>query len=121
MLLISHDLGLVAQFCDRVYVMYAGQIVEEADIYNLFQEPQHPYTAALMKSTLDVNRRVEAFETIEGQPPSLITPPPGCRFHPRCPHAFEPCGKEDPPAFDRGEGRWAKCWLHGTRDDVAIA
>ncbi|MBI4183197.1 MAG: ABC transporter ATP-binding protein [Proteobacteria bacterium] len=112
LLLISHDLGLVAEYCDRVYVMYAGEIVEEADVFGLFKGPQHPYTAALLKSSLNIDHRVAAFEAIEGQPPNLIAPPPGCRFHPRCPRAFEPCSRSAPPVVTLEGGRVARCWLH---------
>lgn len=112
LLLITHDLGLVAEYCDRVYVMYAGQIVEEGDVYTLFKSPRHPYTQALLKSTLGIDRSVETFETIDGQPPDLVRPPPGCRFHPRCPAAFERCAREEPPFIALGENTWARCWLH---------
>jgi len=111
LLLITHDLGLVAEYCDRVYVMYAGEIVEEADIFSIFASPQHPYAQALLKNTMSVDRRLNAFETIQGQPPSLIDPPPGCRFHPRCPLAMEKCRVAVPPRFEVGSGRTAACWL----------
>jgi oligopeptide/dipeptide ABC transporter ATP-binding protein len=106
MLLITHDLGLVAQFCDRVYVMYAGQIVEEAPVARLFAAPRHPYTRALLRSTLPVDRRIETFSAIEGQPPSLVAPPPGCRFAPRCPEAVARCAREAPPTT-----AGVRCWL----------
>ena len=112
MLLITHDLGLVAEYCDRAYVMYAGRIVEECGIFALFESPMHPYSQALLKSSLSVDHRVEAFETIEGQPPSLIYLPSGCRFHPRCGQAVDRCASEEPPVFDLGNGRWARCWRH---------
>jgi oligopeptide/dipeptide ABC transporter ATP-binding protein len=112
MLLITHDLGLVAAHCDRVYVMYAGKIVEHADVHTLFRDPKHPYTRALLRSTLDVDRRVSDFRTIEGQPPSLVNPPPGCRFHPRCPEVFGRCREQEPPEIRLGGGRSARCWLH---------
>ncbi len=112
MLLITHDFGLVAEYCDRVYVMYAGRIIEEGDVDSLFKDPQHPYTRCLLKSSLSINRRVETFDAIGGQPPSLIAPPSGCRFHPRCPQAFARCGQEEPGPFRLGDGRMARCWLH---------
>jgi oligopeptide/dipeptide ABC transporter ATP-binding protein len=111
-LLITHDLGLVAEYCDWVHVMYAGQIVEENDVFHIFQEPRHPYTKCLLKSTLSVDHRSDVFESIEGQPPSLITPPRGCRFHPRCPWAREHCSREMPPPFYFDQDRWARCWLY---------
>lgn len=112
MLLITHDLGLVAEYCDRVYVMYAGRIVEHSDIFTLFKSPKHPYSQALLKSSLSVDHRVETFETIEGQPPSLIHIPSGCRFHPRCSQAFHRCTSEEPPEFDLGNERRVRCWLY---------
>jgi oligopeptide/dipeptide ABC transporter ATP-binding protein len=112
MLLITHDLGLIAEYCERVYVMYAGRIVEESDIFTLFSSPKHPYTQCLLESTLSIDYRVDTFETIAGQPPSLITPPSGCRFHPRCPRAFDRCSREEPPPYSLGEGQWARCWLY---------
>ncbi|MBM3522530.1 MAG: ABC transporter ATP-binding protein [Alphaproteobacteria bacterium] len=111
MLLITHDLGLVAQFCDRVYVMYAGQIVEEAPVARLFAAPRHPYTRALLRSTLPVDRRIATFSAIEGQPPSLIAPPTGCRFAPRCPEALARCAREAPPVVAGEAGTSARCWL----------
>jgi len=112
MLLITHDLGLVAEYCDRIYVMYAGQIVEEADVGHLFKSPQHPYTRALLKSTLGPDTRVDAFESISGQPPDLARPPSGCRFHPRCPEVIARCTLEEPPVCRLAEGRQVRCWLH---------
>ena len=111
MLLITHDLGLVAEFCDRIYVMYAGQIVESADVERLFASPQHPYTRALLKSTLGADVRVDAFESIGGQPPDLARPPAGCRFHPRCPEAVKRCATDEPPVCQPAPGRQARCWL----------
>ncbi len=115
LILITHDLGLVAQYCDRVYVMYAGQIVEEADVVGLFDCPQHPYTRALLRSALSARRPVVRFEPIEGQPPSLVQPPSGCRFHPRCVEAEARCRSDSPERFTVGHGRWARCWLHEPR------
>jgi len=120
MLLITHDLGLVAEFCDRVYVMYAGRIVEEADVFTLFRSPRHPYTRALLRSTLGPNARVESFTTIDGQPPNLVVPPSGCRFHPRCPEAMPRCAIEAPPVVPTPAGR-AACWLEAAREDAPAA
>jgi oligopeptide/dipeptide ABC transporter ATP-binding protein len=111
MLLITHDLGLVAEHCDRVYVMYAGQIVEEGGIFGLFARPQHPYTQALLESSLSVDHRVDFFKTIDGQPPSLVTPLPGCRFHPRCEYVMTKCRTTEPPIVHDGDSGWARCWL----------
>ncbi|HEV7263313.1 MAG TPA: ABC transporter ATP-binding protein [Falsiroseomonas sp.] len=121
MLLITHDLGLVAEYCDRVYVMYAGQIVEHAEVRELFRSPQHPYTRALLAAALPPHRRVADFAAIEGQPPSLLTPPSGCRFHPRCPSRFVPCDREAPPLLAPAPGRTARCWLHARSGSDAVA
>jgi len=112
MLLITHDLGLVAEYCDRVYVMYAGKIVEEGDVCSIFARPRHPYTRALLRSTLSPDKRVEMLESIEGQPPNLITPPSGCRFHPRCVEKLSRCSVEPPPDFAIAPGARARCWLY---------
>jgi oligopeptide/dipeptide ABC transporter ATP-binding protein len=113
LLMITHDLGLVAEYCDRVYVMYAGQIVEEASVVDLFEDPKHPYTKGLLRSILTADRRVDTFEAIEGNVPALIQPPSGCRFHPRCPAAMARCAIDAPPAFEVGQDRRVSCWLHG--------
>jgi oligopeptide/dipeptide ABC transporter ATP-binding protein len=111
LLLITHDLGLVAEYCDRVYVMYAGRIVEQAEVHALFRAPQHPYTRALLSAALPPHRRVAEFASIEGHPSNLLSPPAGCRFHPRCPARFAPCDREMPQLMPAGEGE-AACWLH---------
>ena len=85
--LITHDLGLIAELADRVVVMYAGRVVELADVFTIFNSPRHPYTVGLMKSLARLDADQEWLEPIPGQPPSLITPPPGCAFHPRCAHS----------------------------------
>ena len=110
LVLITHDLGLVAEFCDQVNVMYAGQIVESADVRTLFAAPGHPYTQALLRSTLTTERRSAEFTAIEGQPPDLASPPPGCRFHPRCSRALARCASEPPPVFASVRGV-SRCWL----------
>ena len=110
LVLITHDLGLVAEFCDRVNVMYAGQIVESADAASLFTSPRHPYTQALLRSTLSTERRSMEFVTIEGQPPDLAAPPPGCRFHPRCDKALARCASDAPVSYVSKAGA-SRCWL----------
>jgi oligopeptide/dipeptide ABC transporter ATP-binding protein len=103
--LITHDLGVVAEIADRVAVMYAGQIVEEATLEQLFYDPQHPYTWGLLGSLARLDQPNPArLPSIPGQPPSLLDPPSGCRFAPRCPHEFDACGT--PPPMHRG-----RCWL----------
>ncbi|QHW32925.1 ABC transporter ATP-binding protein [Paenibacillus rhizovicinus] len=109
-LLITHDLGVAAAIADRIVVMYAGQVVEQASAADLFAEPHHPYTMGLLQSitTMDSDRSQKLF-TIPGSIPSLADLPAGCRFHPRCPFATEKCLNEAPPLHDRGE-RQAACW-----------
>ncbi len=111
-LLITHDLGIVAGRADRVAVMYAGQIVEEAPTPALFARPSHPYTRGLFASIPRLTGPVERLRPIPGTVPSLAAWPSGCRFRPRCPYAFEPCGRE-PPRNDVGPGQWMRCWLEG--------
>ena len=109
-LLITHDLGLVAEYCDRVYVMYAGRVVEEASVDDVFARPRHPYTRALLRSTLRMDRRPDGFQTIGGQPPNLIHPPAGCRFHPRCPEVLVPCRTVEPELYG-DPGARTRCLL----------
>jgi oligopeptide/dipeptide ABC transporter ATP-binding protein len=109
-LLITHDLGIVAGRADRVAVMYAGQIVEEAATAVLFAHPSHPYTRGLFDSIPRLTGPVERLRPIPGTVPSPAAWPSGCRFRPRCPYAFEPCGRE-PPHNDVGPGQWMRCWL----------
>jgi len=111
LLLITHDLGLVAENCDRVYVMYAGQIVEHADTLTLFGNAKHPYTQGLLRSNLSPDRRVSQFETIDGEVPNLLSPPSGCRFHPRCGYKMDMCANQEPPVFNLSVGHSASCWL----------
>ena len=110
-LIITHDLGVVADLCDRVMVMYAGQIIESGTGDEIFDHPQHPYTVGLMQSVPRLGPAVRnRLVPIEGMPPDLIAPPVGCRFRPRCPHAFEKC-IESPPAFYLGGEHFSACWL----------
>jgi len=109
-LLITHDMGIAAQMADRIVVMYAGNIVEQATVYELFERPHHPYTRGLMQSvtTMDSERGTKLF-SIEGSIPNLAELPAGCRFHPRCPFAAERCAKDSPPLF-HVNGRQTACW-----------
>ncbi|MEO3429291.1 ABC transporter ATP-binding protein [Pelagibius sp. CAU 1746] len=111
LLLITHDLGLVAEYAERVYVMYAGQIVEEAPVDELFQDPKHPYTRALLRSSLSIEHKVEAFETIEGNPPNLSALPGGCRFRPRCREAVDRCHRDSPDLLELSGLRKGRCFL----------
>ena len=107
---ITHDFGIVARMCDRVAVMYAGRIVEHADVRDLFNKPTHPYTRALMDSVPQMER-TDRLYSIDGQPPTLYDLPPGCRFAPRCVHVQERCRGEYPPSYDVEEGHLAGCWM----------
>ncbi|PYF07294.1 ABC transporter ATP-binding protein [Ureibacillus chungkukjangi] len=111
-ILVTHDLGVVAEMADKVVVVYAGQVVEQSNVKDLFNKPVHPYTEALLKSIpkidTDKNRRLQ---TIKGNVPSLKDMPTGCRFHPRCPLATEKCKNEEPPLFDVENNRVSKCWI----------
>jgi peptide/nickel transport system ATP-binding protein/oligopeptide transport system ATP-binding protein len=113
-ILITHDLGVVAEIADRVVVMYAGQIVEEGTLDEIFYDPQHPYTWGLMGSLTRLDQPApDRLPQIGGAPPSLLAPPTGCRFRPRCPHAFEKC-PEPPPLEERlarADGHADRCWL----------
>jgi oligopeptide/dipeptide ABC transporter ATP-binding protein len=108
---ITHDLGIVANMCDRVGVMYAGKFVEQAPVQPLFDNPAHPYTEALMRSVPDLEVDVDHLPSIDGQPPSPDDLPPGCAFAPRCEHAFDKC-EVYPDIFKIGENHTAACWRH---------
>jgi peptide/nickel transport system ATP-binding protein len=108
-ILISHDLGVVAEICDEVVVMYAGEIVERAPVDALFEAPQHPYTIGLLASIPRLDRRVELLATIEGSLPDMSELPTGCRFAPRCPFAEEICLQAPPPVVSVGAGHWSRC------------
>jgi peptide/nickel transport system ATP-binding protein len=109
--LITHDLGVVADVAQNVMVMYAGRAVELGAKEKVFQQPLHPYSWGLLESIPVVDRRVDRLIPIEGSPPSLIHVPPGCPFHPRCPHRFEPGDKDRPELVDRGGGHPEACHL----------
>jgi oligopeptide/dipeptide ABC transporter ATP-binding protein len=110
--LITHDLGVVAEVADRVAVMYAGQIVEDATLDAIFYDPRHPYTWGLLGSLARLDRpRTARLPQIPGQPPSLLTPPPGCRFAARCPHVFGKCAEPPPLAARDGDAHLDRCWL----------
>jgi oligopeptide/dipeptide ABC transporter ATP-binding protein len=109
---ITHDIALASDLCDSIAVMYAGEIVEIGSAEDMLLRPKHPYTQRLLESIPRLGSS-EAPKFIPGAPPDLTNPPTGCRFHPRCPLAFEPCDRESPPAFNiQGEeGHEARCWL----------
>jgi peptide/nickel transport system ATP-binding protein len=109
-LYITHDLGVVAQSCDRVAVMYAGNVVETADVFELFGSPLHPYTRALLES---IPRPGEAFKSIPGMVPSLINPLQGCRFHDRCSYAMDVCLNVKPAFMEVKKEHYVSCHLYG--------
>jgi oligopeptide/dipeptide ABC transporter ATP-binding protein len=111
-LLITHDLGVVAEVCDYVIVMYAGKIAEQGTVEQLFREPRHPYTAGLLKSIPRLGHKTKVLPTIEGQVPSLAHLPVGCRFQTRCPFVHDRCRREEPPLLEVGPERRAACWLN---------
>jgi peptide/nickel transport system ATP-binding protein len=111
LLLITHDLGVVAETADRVAVMYAGRIVETGPVRAMFRTPQHPYTRGLLAS-IPGGRPGERLHAIDGSVPRLGALPRGCAFHPRCPDRFEPCTSEPPPDYVAGTEQTAKCYLH---------
>ncbi len=121
-ILITHDLGIVSDICDRVLVMYAGKIVETGLIDDIYYRPQHPYTKGLLACLpkVDAGNR-ETLHPIEGQPIDLLNIPKGCAFASRCEHCMQICLREDPPIFDFGEGHTAKCWLHAGKEEGAQA
>ncbi|GFK94790.1 Oligopeptide transport ATP-binding protein OppD [Fundidesulfovibrio magnetotacticus] len=111
MLLISHNLGVVARTCARAGVMYAGRLVELSPVEALFERPLHPYSQGLLASLPRLGER-HRLTPVAGAVPPIHGLPPGCHFHPRCPSAFEPCRREAPPAFAPEPGRAVRCWLH---------
>ena len=117
-LLITHDLGVVAQCCQRVAVMYAGQVVEQAPVETLFREPAHPYTRALLDAVPRLSSRRSAVDGIPGQVPDFAALPEGCSFHPRCPRLLERCRAEPPATIALGPDRQACCHLH--QPEVAL-
>ncbi len=120
-LLITHDLPLVAEVSDRVYVMYAGKIVETGDVDKIFYTPQHPYTKGLIgavPSHIGPKKRLIA---LPGEPPDLRSPPPGCRFHPRCSYAMPICKRKEPPRTGTGPRDFVECWLYAGEEVKKVA
>jgi oligopeptide/dipeptide ABC transporter ATP-binding protein len=115
-ILITHDLGVVAEMCDRVDVMYAGRIVEEADVFTLFKEPKHPYTQALIGSTPVLGQADKELMAIPGSVPNLVDLPPGCKFAPRClprvEHDLEICTQQEPELVEVERNHMVRCWLY---------
>jgi oligopeptide/dipeptide ABC transporter ATP-binding protein len=111
LIFITHNLGIVAKMCDQVAVMYAGRLVEWGPVTRIFDAPAHPYTQALLGSIPRMGDSRERLTAIEGQPPDLAAPPPGCAFHPRCPQAMTQCREESPPETVLATRHTTRCWL----------
>ena len=115
-LLVTHDISVVAYVCNRVVVMYAGQVVEQGPVADVLEQPFHPYTMGLTNAFPDLARARDQLVPIPGSPPDLRNPPSGCRFAPRCPFAIDRCRAEDPQLIDVGNGHQASCW----RSDAVV-
>jgi peptide/nickel transport system ATP-binding protein len=110
MIYISHDIAVIAEVSDRIGVMYAGRMAELADAVDVFERPLHPYTFALMSAFPSIKGEKRELMTLPGEPPDLLNPPPGCRFHPRCPRVTAVCTEERPSFEDAGGGHFVACW-----------
>jgi oligopeptide/dipeptide ABC transporter ATP-binding protein len=110
LIFITHDFGIVAKVCDRVAVMYAGKIVEQGSVRDIFNNPSHPYTEALLASVPKMEEDMDRLYSIEGQPPALYDLPVGCSFANRCAYVMDRCRDEYPPAMQAGEGHFSACW-----------
>jgi peptide/nickel transport system ATP-binding protein/oligopeptide transport system ATP-binding protein len=119
-ILITHDLGVIAEVCDEVYIMYAGKIIEKADVFILFDNPAHPYTRGLLRSIPSITENVEhkRLYSIKGMVPNLLHIPGGCCFHPRCEKMMDICCREEPKFFDLGDGHLVRCWLYQKSDQA---
>jgi len=118
MLIITHDISVVAETCDRVGVMYAGELVEVGPIEEVFVEPQHPYTLGLLNAFPTIEGDERELITMTGSPPDLLDPPAGCNFYDRCPYRTEQCQEEMPPLTDRGDDQHVACWVSGDGRDI---
>ncbi|QUH20988.1 ABC transporter ATP-binding protein [Alkaliphilus sp. B6464] len=117
-MLITHDLGVVAEMADHVIVMYAGRVVEEAEVVDLFKKPKHPYTVGLMKSKPSLEGGAKRLDVIPGSVPNPLAMPEGCSFHPRCSHAMEICQSKVPELKSIDTGRKVRCWLYDNEGEV---
>jgi peptide/nickel transport system ATP-binding protein len=119
-IMITHDLGVVAEMADRVIVMYAGQIVEQNNVFELFKNPKHPYTQGLLNSTPKIHQLKDQLESIEGNVPTPSNLPKGCKFHPRCPFTMEKCSQQDPPLLQVNSESSVRCWLHEGKEVIGL-
>jgi oligopeptide transport system ATP-binding protein len=120
MMLITHNLGVVAEMAERIIVMYCGAVIEESPVEALFEDPLHPYTKGLLASMPRLDETRTRMEVISGTVPNPLEMPFGCRFHPRCPCVEDRCKEEAPPLFDLGDGRKAKCWRYKHQDSAHL-
>ena len=112
MIFITHDIAIASDLADKIAIVYGGKIIEIGSAEEILLNPKHPYTQKLLASIPRLRIDLEKLEYIPGQPPDLINPPSGCRFHPRCPYRMEKCTKEEPPEIDLGNEHIVKCWLY---------
>ncbi|MFD2628541.1 ABC transporter ATP-binding protein [Oceanobacillus kapialis] len=119
-ILITHDLGVIAEMVDRVVVMYGGEIVEENDVFNLFKNPKHPYTKGLLNSTPKIHQLKEKLQSIDGNVPTPDQLPTGCNFQDRCPFAMEKCREQSPNLVTSENGSSVRCWLHQEKEVVNV-
>jgi peptide/nickel transport system ATP-binding protein/oligopeptide transport system ATP-binding protein len=117
-IMITHDLGVVKEMCEKVVVMYTGQIVEKSPTELVFADPLHPYTKGLLNAIPKISSKVERLEAIEGSVPDALKMPTGCSFHPRCKYATERCKQEAPPLFKREDGREVRCFIYDEAEKV---
>lgn len=111
-LLITHDLGVVAEVCDQVAVMHAGAIIEKGEVHSVFRDPKHPYTEGLLKTIPKIDENQDILQEIKGEVPKLINPPTGCRFHPRCPYTMDICRKKSPDEYIVESSHFVACFLY---------
>ncbi|WP_308418996.1 ABC transporter ATP-binding protein [Virgibacillus oceani] len=117
-MLITHDLGVVAEMCDRVVVMYAGEVVEEADVLSIFENPKHPYTKGLLGSVPKLGQDLEKLDSIPGNVPTPANMPKGCKFAPRCEFAMDVCWKKDPSLLATNGNHTCRCWLYQDQEKI---
>ena len=118
-IMITHDLGIVSDFCDRVLIFYTGQVVESAPVDALFQKPLHPYAEGLIRAIPKLDETADRLDAIEGMVPDADKMPTGCHFHPRCPHAMEKCKQACPALTEAEEGRMVRCFLYSGAEEAA--
>ena len=115
MVLISHDLSIIAETCEKVAIMYAGKLVEYGNITDVYREPLHPYTQGLLGAFPSLYGERKKLVSIPGMPPDLLDPPAACRFHPRCPYAMEVCMKVEPPSLESRRNHYVACHLYPSK------